>query len=149
MTKPTCENTFLVRTRNLKNQYYSLVFGPYTRAAQCRPGQFVHIRLAGSDVFFRRAFSVATVAVEHSEIEIILKVVGRGTQSLSRLHRGEAVDLLGPLGTPFKFPRKNERLILVAGGVGFPPLLFLASEMIERGFNPEPVSYTHLRAHET
>lgn len=141
MNRPTCENTFLVRKRNLKNQYYSLVFGPYTRAAQCRPGQFVHIKLASSDVFFRRAFSVAAVAVEQSEIEIILKVVGRGTQLLSRLHRGEAVDLLGPLGTPFKFPRKSERAVLVAGGVGFPPLLFLASEMIEKGFNPRNIEF--------
>jgi dihydroorotate dehydrogenase electron transfer subunit len=139
MTRPTCEDTYLTGKRNLNNGYYSLTFAPYSRAAVCRPGQFVHIRLPGTDVFFRRAYSVASA--EDGRLEILLKVMGRGSSLLAELRKGDAVNLLGPLGTPFRLPRKNETVLLVAGGIGFPPLLYLAYEMIKRGHSPKKIEF--------
>ncbi len=141
MTKPTCENTSLIKKRNLRNDYYSLTFAPYTRTRHCRPGSFVHLRLPCTDVYFRRAFSVAAVSPADDSIEIIFKVFGRGTTIMSRLHTGDTLDLLGPLGKPFKLPRRNERTLIVAGGVGFPPLLFLARQMIENGYDPAKIEF--------
>ena len=141
MIKPTCENTFLTKTRNLKNDYYSLTFKSFSRAGKCRPGHFIHIRLPGTDVFFRRAFSVASVSRADGAIEIIIKVVGRGTRLMGGLRKGDMVDILGPLGMPFRLPRKSERAIIIAGGVGFPPLLFLASEMVSRGVDPKRIEF--------
>lgn len=92
-------------------------------------------------MFFRRAFSVASVSVTKHEIEIIFKVVGRGTRLMTELRKGDVVDLLGPLGQPFRFPRKTEQAILVAGGVGFPPLLFLTARLIEKGHDPGRIDF--------
>jgi dihydroorotate dehydrogenase electron transfer subunit len=141
MTKTTCEDTPVVRKRNLRHQYYSLTFGPYSRAAACRPGQFVHIQLPQTDVFFRRAFSVAHASSSDHRIEVLLKVFGRGSALLAKLRKGDRVNLLGPLGVPFTLPQKRETAIMVAGGIGVPPLLFLAHEMIRRGYDPKKIEF--------
>lgn len=141
MTKPSCEDARLTKHRDLKNDYHSLVFENYSRVKQCRPGQFLHVQLPESDVYFRRAFSIASVSVESRQIEIILKVVGRGSGLLSHLRHNDRVNLLGPLGVPFKLPRKNERTVIVAGGVGFPPLMYLASDMVSRGYDPAKIEF--------
>jgi len=141
MTKPACEDTFLIKKRNLKNNYFSFTFGPYSRTAQCRPGRFVHIRLPSSDVYFRRAMSVAAADPDRQQIEIIFKVLGRGTELLSGYHKHARVDILGPLGNTFTFPRRNEKTIIIAGGVGFPPLLYFASEMAGKGYNPKNIEF--------
>ena len=141
MIKPSCEDTAVIRKRNLKNDYYSLTFGPYSRTRQCKPGSFVHLRMPSCDVYFRRAMSVASTDPQTGELEIIFKVVGRGTHRLSRLCRGDRIDILGPLGGTFAMPGKKERVIMVAGGVGFPPLLFLAAELVARGFDPTKIEF--------
>ena len=140
MTRPACEDTFVTSNRELKNDYRSLALGPYSRACECKPGHFVHVKLPAIDIYFRRAFSVAHVT-SHNGIEIILKVVGRGTKVMAGLRKGDPVNLLGPLGTPFKLPKKNETALIVAGGVGFPPLLFLTREMINRGWDPKRIVF--------
>lgn len=140
MIRPTCEDTFVIKNRNLKNDYHSLALGPYSRACHCQPGHFVHIKLPTADVFFRRALSIAHVP-SLNRIEIILKVLGRGTKVMAGLRQGDPVNLLGPLGTPFKLPKKNETALIIAGGIGLPPLLFLTYEMIKRGRNPKQIVF--------
>ena len=141
MTKPTCEDTLVAKKRDLKNDYFSLVFAPFSGAKSIKPGQFVHIRLPSTDIYFRRAFSVASVNPAKKEVEIIFKVFGRGTKILGKIRKGESLDLLGPLGVPFSFPAKNEKAVIVAGGVGFPPLMFLAEKMIEKGHHPKQIEF--------
>ena len=141
MTKPTCEDTLVVKKRDLKNDYFSLVLAPFSGAKSIKPGQFVHIRLPSTEIYFRRAFSVASVNPVKKEVEIIFKVFGRGTKILGKIRIGDSLDLMGPLGVPFSFPNKNERAVIVAGGVGFPPLMFLAEKMIERGHNPKQIEF--------
>ena len=141
MTKLTCEDTLVVKKRDLKNDYFSLVLAPFSGAKSIKPGQFVHIRLPSTDIYFRRAFSVASVNPVKKEVEIIFKVFGRGTKILGKMRKGDSLDLLGPLGVPFSFPNKKERAVIVAGGVGFPPLMFLAEKMIERGHNPKQIEF--------
>jgi len=141
MTNPTCTDTFITKKRDLKNDYYSITFSEYNRAKDCHPGHFVHILLPKSEIPFRRAFSVASVDSEKKEVEIIFKIFGRGTRILGNLHKGDKVNLLGPLGTKFDFPKKNERTIIVAGGIGFPPLLFLAKAMVDKGYEPKSIEF--------
>jgi len=141
MMKPRSQKTVLTKRRDLKNGYYSLVFDSIVNVGKYLPGQFLHIRTPASDVLFRRAFSVAAISESESSLEIIMKVVGRGTRCLAVLRKGDSVDILGPLGNPFRLPKKSERALLVAGGVGFPPLLYLASEMIRRGHDPKMIEF--------
>ncbi len=143
MTKSLAEIVRVTKRRNLKNDYYNFTLGEYSRAAKCRPGQFFHVRLPGTDLLFRRAFSVAAVSLDRDEVEIIFKAVGRGTKIMAAMRNGEELDLLGPLGKPFKPPKRNERVVMVAGGVGFPPLLYLAASLIERGHAPERIDFCY------
>lgn len=140
MIRPTCEDTFLIKKRDLKNDYFSAVFGGYSRVGQCRPGQFIQVQLPCTDVYFRRPMSIAAVAPEGA-IEVLFKVVGRGTRLLGDLCRGDRVNILGPLGVPFRLPRKSETTVMVAGGVGFPPLLYLATTMVSAGYDPKKIHF--------
>jgi dihydroorotate dehydrogenase electron transfer subunit len=141
MTRPVCEDTFLIKYRNLKNNYFAFTFAPFSQTAGCRPGSFVHVRLPRSNVFFRRAMSVAGVDRQKKELEIIFRVFGRGTHILSGYRRDARVDLLGPLGNSFTPPRRKETVVIIAGGVGFPPLLYLATDLVSRGFDPGHIEF--------
>jgi len=141
MTKFTPERAVVRKRRHLSRDYHSLTFGPCTRVEKCRPGQFVHIKLPSSNIYFRRAMSLAAVDVKRGQIEIIFKVFGRGTAIMAEYAEGAEIDVLGPLGTPFKPPRKTERVVLVGGGVGFPPLFFLATRLVAGGFDPKQLDF--------
>lgn len=141
MTKPIVETVAIRRLRNLKHNYFAITFGPFSQAAACRPGSFVHVRIPHSDIYFRRAMSVAASDPRTKSVEIIFKVFGRGTTLLSQLERGDVIDVLGPLGVPFAWPPKAERVVMVAGGVGFPPLLFLAERLRAKGLDPRRIDF--------
>ena len=141
MMRPSCEETVVIKVRDLHNKYFSMTLGPYSRAVECRPGSFIHVRLPSSNLLFRRAMSVANVDPSKGQIEIIFKVFGRGTEALSHFRHGDKLDILGPLGVPFTLAKKGERTIMIAGGVGFPPLYFLAATMIVHGYNARKIHF--------
>jgi len=141
MIKFAPERAVVLKRRHLSRDYYSLTFGPCSRAGKCRPGQFVHIMLPDTSVYFRRAMSLAAVDVASRQVEIIFKVFGRGTTIMAEYTKDTEIDILGPLGTPFKLPRKTDRVLLVGGGVGFPPLLYLASHLVATGFDPKQIEF--------
>lgn len=141
MIKPSCEDTTVLKKRSLKNNYFSLTFAPYSRSSECKPGSFIHVKLPSSNVHFRRAMSVASVDGRAGHLEIIFKVFGRGTTLLSRLRSGDPVNILGPLGGTFRPPGTGERVLIVAGGVGFPPLMFLAQKLVNDGHNPKRIEF--------
>lgn len=141
MTKPTCVDVYVIKRKDLKNEYFSLTFNSYTRAKNCKPGHFIHLEIPSTDIFFRRPMSIASVEKNENQLEVIFKVVGRGTRLMEQLRKTDRVNILGPLGVPFKLPSKNEKAIIVAGGVGFPPLMFLANEMLAKGYNPKNIEF--------
>lgn len=86
------------------------------------PGQFAMLNLPGSNAMvFSRPFSI--LAAEGNTMSFLYRVVGRGTKQLAALLPGAAMDLLGPLGQGFPVPRDQEPALLIAGGVGLPPVL--------------------------
>src|SRR4029079_510541 len=87
--------------------------------------------LAGSLALLRRPFSLAgrRDTPRGVELDIIHRVVGVGTDWLSRLHPGDTVGLLGPHGTRFTLPTDGAPALLVGGGVGIPPMLYLAEAL--------------------
>jgi len=82
---------------------------------------------AGPVAVLRRPFSLA--GRRGDQIDIIHRVVGIGTRFLSALEEGDEVGILGPLGNVFTLPEPDELAILVGGGVGIPPMIYLASEL--------------------
>ena len=140
MNKTACLDAYVVKKRDLKNNYYSLRFTKYPLAKSCRPGQFIQMQLPHADIFFRRPMSIAAVDATSGELEVIFKVVGKGTALMSSLEN-DKVNILGPLGNAFSLPKKNETVIIAGGGVGFPPLLFFAEYLIGRGVDPKKIEF--------
>ena len=93
------------------------------------PGQFVNIRLDG--LYLRRPISVCDV--EGDRLTLIYKVVGAGTEQLSHMQPGEALDILSGLGNGYDIACAGARPLLIGGGVGVPPLYLLAKELIKAG----------------
>ena len=97
-------------------------------AAEAGPGQFVMIKVRdGMDPLLRRPFSIS--GVRGRDLFLILyRVVGKGTAILSKAREGDGLKVLGPLGRGFEPPAVGGRWLLVAGGIGVAPLLYLAQK---------------------
>lgn len=110
--------------------YYRLKLQCPFVAAHAQPGQFIHVLppRAGFDPLLRRAFSILNV--DGDAIEVLYRAAGKGTTLLSSVVPGQTIDLLGPLGRPFHIGQGD--VVLVGGGVGVPPLVFLAQHLRTR-----------------
>jgi dihydroorotate dehydrogenase electron transfer subunit len=105
--------------------------------ARANPGQFVMLRPSESlDPLLRRPFSIHRLIRTGGRvegIELLYKVVGPVTRRMAALKNDDELDLLGPLGTGFMVPEAPGRIVLVAGGIGIAPLMFLALRLREHG----------------
>lgn len=118
----------IVRTERITADICRLTVHAPEIAAAAQPGQFAMVRAGiGSDPLLRRPFSLHQVSAE-GKVQILFKVVGKGTRLLSLLQVGDRLDLNGPLGQGFRPPTRR-KLCLVGGGMGIAPLLFLAKEL--------------------
>ena len=95
-------------------------------ARVAHPGQFVMVRC--DDLLLRRPLSIHRVA--GNQVAFLFNVVGKGSHWLSRLRRGDTVDVLGPLGRGFDINSTARNLLLLAGGIGIAPLIFLAERAL-------------------
>ena len=93
------------------------------------PGQFVNLQLDG--LYLRRPISVCDL--EGDRLTLIYKVVGRGTEQLSRMVPGETLDALSGLGNGYDLSCAGDRPVLIGGGVGVPPMYLLAKALIRQG----------------
>jgi dihydroorotate dehydrogenase electron transfer subunit len=117
----------VLQHRAAGNGYYRMVLQAPALARSARPGQFVMLRVSDSmDPLLARPFGISSVIARRS-IELYYRVVGRGTTILTRTRPGALLTVTGPLGNGFPAPGRGETPLLVAGGSGFPPLLFLAA----------------------
>ncbi len=93
------------------------------------PGQFVNIEIKNSsEVFLRRPFSIFDADYIHNTFSIIVKILGRGSKKLTEIKVGESLSVILPLGKGFTFPKNEDKILLVGGGSGVAPMLFLAKE---------------------
>lgn len=94
-----------------------------------KPGQFVNIKIEG--LFLRRPISVCDC--ENGVLTIIYKVVGEGTVALSKMKKGQTLDVLTGLGNGYDLSLSGSNPLLIGGGVGVPPLYMLAKQLIKEG----------------
>jgi len=105
-------------------------------AAVAQPGHFVNVLVSdGYDPFLRKPFSIYTVDRATGEVSVLYSIVGATTRGMARKRSGDTLDLVGPLGGRIFAPDTREGVthIMVGGGYGVPPLVFLSRELREAG----------------
>lgn len=115
----------------LTDSVYKMVLsGDTSGVTNC--GQFVNIKLDG--LFLRRPISVCDC--EDGQLTLVYKVVGRGTEQMSRMNAGEILDVLVGLGNGYDTTVSGDAPLLIGGGVGVPPMYMLCKKLIAEGKNP-------------
>jgi len=114
--------------RKIAPGYYRIVMKSKSLARFSIPGQFCLLSVPG--VFLRRPLSIS--AVSGNKIEFIYKVIGRGTENLTKLKEGSKIEVLGPLGSPYIL-KTDKMPLLIAGGTGVASLKFLAQKLKRPG----------------
>lgn len=117
--------------------YHSINLVAPQIAEDASPGQFVQVAVPpGRDILLRRPFSIAQASRKGGwagTLEIAFAAIGPGTEWLAEVQAHDFLDVVGPLGTPYPYPRQKSNCLLVGGGYGAAPLYFLAQELRTRG----------------
>lgn len=151
--------------REVAPAHYRLRLHAPPLAAKARPGQFVHVLTVPNadnwsfDPLLRRAFSIMSVEPEAREtFDVLFRVSGRGTKALAGARCGDEIDLIGPLGQPFDLSpfnlnsdenfvanklfhvkQREPNALVVGGGVGVPPLVYLSQFFREKGVKVQAI----------
>lgn len=108
-------------------------------AARAQPGSFVHLTV-DDDIPMRRPLSIMRTDAREGWIDILYKVVGPGLAALSRRRTGDRLSVLGPIGIGFVPHPQRPRPLLIGGGVGIPPMVFLAEALAAQASPSDPDS---------
>jgi dihydroorotate dehydrogenase electron transfer subunit len=129
------ESRVLAQTRHAGEQYI-LRLGAPAAARTADPGSFAHITCDAS-IPLRRPLSIMAVDREAGWLELLYRTVGRGMTALSKKQAGDTVSVLAPIGKPFALDPARSRVVAIGGGVGIPPMIFLAEKLHrDRRFKP-------------
>ena len=119
----------LISNTKIHHNYFHCALEAGRIAKEAVPGQFINVKLSENlDPLLRRPLSIHRV--RGSKVEILYEVIGKGSKILSQKRCGEYLDIIGPLGNGFSV-NYTRCPILVAGGMGVAPLLFLAEQLIQ------------------
>ena len=117
----------IIDNKQLNKDFFILELLSGLTLPEIDPGQFVQVRIDGSsDTFLRRPFSVHDVNYKTNSIKLLIQIAGEGTKTLSLMQKGDIINMIFPLGNSFSLPKESERTLLIGGGCGVAPLLYLA-----------------------
>ncbi|ADW16477.1 oxidoreductase FAD/NAD(P)-binding domain protein [Desulfobulbus propionicus DSM 2032] len=126
------ENCSIERIEQLSKDFYRLTLRCPMIAAHAQPGQFVMVACGLTlDPLLRRPFSIHH-CTQDGTLQLLFKVIGRGTQLLSECRTGQSLSLIGPLGHGFRL-QPGRPVSLVGGGIGIAPLRFLVHALQQAG----------------
>ncbi len=120
----------IISNKQLTDSIFEMVLKGDTSSITA-PGQFINIKLDG--FYLRRPISICDY--DDSTITIIYKVVGSGTEVMSKMNSGEKLDVLCGLGNGFDTSKSMDKPVLIGGGVGVPPMYNLCKKLISEGKN--------------
>jgi dihydroorotate dehydrogenase electron transfer subunit len=137
MTK-RIESLKVIDNKPLKKDFFIIELESSRKLPEMKPGQFVQARIDGSqETFLRRPLSIHDVDFVRNTFRLLVQVVGKGTESFSKLNKGDSLNLIYPLGNSFTLPTKGARTLLVGGGCGIAPLLYLGRYLKSQGIIPD------------
>ncbi|MGE5418872.1 MAG: dihydroorotate dehydrogenase electron transfer subunit [Chloroflexota bacterium] len=133
------EDLKVIGNKKINNDFFILeLSGGDQKLPEMKPGQFVQVRVEGSpETFLRRPLSIHDVDYGNNTFKLLIQLAGEGTRKLSTLKNGDYLNLVFPLGNSFTMPLQGERILLVGGGCGVAPLLFLAKTLKKNGHSPD------------
>jgi dihydroorotate dehydrogenase electron transfer subunit len=132
------EDFKVIENKRIITDFYVLELEGNEKIPEIKPGQFVQVKVDGSpETFLRRPISIHDVDYEKNSIRLLIQVVGKGTEALARLKTGDNLNIIYPLGNSFGDPVKNDNIILIGGGCGIAPLLYLGKHLQTNGFFPD------------
>ena len=143
MTHPDTRDTIFIedaavlQQQSLDAEQYLLRLAAGGTARRALPGSFVHLR-CHEDLPMRRPMSVMRTDPEAGWIDILYKAHGQGTRKLAGAGVGDHINLLGPIGKPFKLRDYRSVPLLIGGGVGIPPMVFLAEHIRKQAPDVKP-----------
>lgn len=128
----------IIENKRLNNDIFILELSADTSINDFKPGQFAQVRVDGSqETFLRRPISIHDVDFTTSTFKLLIQIAGKGTKKLSELGKGDILNLVYPLGNSFSLPADKENVLLVGGGCGIAPLLFLGKYLTSHGIVPD------------
>jgi dihydroorotate dehydrogenase electron transfer subunit len=131
-----CGNFVVSEKKILNSSFFKLKLKSKKTLPEINPGQFVEVQVnSDSKVLLRRPISINDVDSQTNEISLIIQTVGQGTKELAKINEGEEINLVYPLGNGFNIEGENP--LLVGGGVGIAPLLYLAKNFHAKGIKPK------------
>ncbi len=128
------EDLLIVGKRDINQSYYVLTLKSSYQFPLIEPGQFVNVLVDNSPTtFLRRPISIYDVDFEQSTIDLLILKAGDGTRKLAEKNIGDMVNLLFPLGRGFTCDASVGKVLMIGGGVGLAPLLFLGKQLVNEG----------------
>jgi dihydroorotate dehydrogenase electron transfer subunit len=135
--KKTVIDLLLLENKQLNKDNFLLKLQSPVPVSEIYPGQFVNIEIKGAqEIFLRRPFSFLDVDYQNQTISLLVKILGRGSKKLTEAPVGLKISTILPLGKSFTLPEKDDRILLIGGGSGVAPMLFLTKIC---GLDPENV----------
>jgi len=132
------EDAEVLSNEGFDSEQYVLRVRAARLATAARPGSFAHIR-CDPLLAMRRPMSVMRTDPEAGWAEFLYKQVGQGTRLLAQARPGDALSILGPIGVPFSVSASRSRPLLIGGGVGIPPMVFLVDGLRVHGTEMNPL----------
>ena len=121
----------ILENKLLAKDVYKMILKGETKYIKA-PGQFINLKIDGC--YLRRPISISDY--DENTITIIYKIFGKGTEIMSKMNSGEKIDILTGLGNGFDTSLSGQKPLLIAGGVGVPPMYRLCKELIKDGKKP-------------
>ncbi|NOU58237.1 dihydroorotate dehydrogenase electron transfer subunit [Marinifilum caeruleilacunae] len=123
----------VLQRKELNDDHFVLDVKALEPLPEIRPGQFVNVLVKDSNTtFLRRPLSIHFVDYERNTISLYIKKIGDGTKKLGELKEGDTLNIVYPLGNQYSIPN-NANTLLVGGGCGVAPLLYLAKHLNQAG----------------
>ena len=122
----------ITNIKRLNDRDYLYDFDCADIAQKALPGQFVEVKVSKSfDPFLRRPFSI--YGAKGNTLQLLVRMVGKGTKLMSEWRVGDQTDILGPLGNTYAWTDEDAELIVVGGGIGFAPINYLIEQLLQDG----------------
>lgn len=135
------EQATLLERRLYDGEQFILRLQAPATARHARPGSFVHLTCDRA-LPMRRPLSLMRVDAEQGWIEVLFKIVGAGLRALADQPCGTELSVMGPIGKPFALHAKRPHTLLIGGGVGIPPMIFLAETIAaDRNTGWQPIMF--------